>query len=213
MINLIPPSVILTRLQKRLMIQGAIVTALLIFFATFLIVPRYFENKNLQGYISQLSDKNLTIQETLATTQDFGEKLHEILETLKYYKSMIPPQKMVSEVLNDIGSRAQKNRLSVVSLQAVDEHPFRAGKGKSIVEVKGREIVEVVIEMSARGSFSDVGRYISNLEKAPYAILIKDISLNREGNAKGAIRSQIKLKADIKFVVLMKKSVLGIKEK
>ena len=207
MINLIPTALSFTHLQKRLLIRGGIVTAILIFFAVFFITPRYFANKDTQQYLDQLSSKNLTIQGTLATTQDFGEKLHEILETLRHYKSMIPPQKMLSSLLNDIGSRAQKNRLTVISLQAVEERPFTTGEGRTAVAITGREIVEVSIEMSVRGSFSDIGRYISNLEKAPYAILIKEVTLNREGARAGMARGQIKLKADLEFVVLMKKSV------
>jgi len=207
MVNLIPALLSFTHLQKRLLIRGGIVTAVLIFFAAFFIIPRHYENKDLEQHLSQLSNKNSMIQETLATTQDFGEKLHEILENLRHYKSMIPPQKVLSDILNDIGSRAQKNRLEVISLQAVDELPFTSGQGKTVVEIKGREIVKVGIQMSVRGSFSDVGRYISNLEKAPYAILIKEITLNREGTALGVTSSQIKLKTDLEFVVLMKKSV------
>jgi len=181
-------------------------SAVLIFFAAFLITPRYFENKQTQQYINQLSDKNLSLQATLETTQDFGEKLHRILETLRHYKSMIPPQKMLSGILNDIGSRAQKNKLEVISLQAMEERPFTPDKTKSVVEAKGRQIVEVDIEMSIRGVFSNVGSYIKNLEKAPYTILIKDITFRREGVGP-SIGREIKLKADLKLAVLMKKSV------
>jgi len=213
MINLIDTCFSLTRLQKRLIIRGGIVSGVLILFAAFLIFPRHLENEQAQQYLDQLSDKNLSVQETLATTQDFGAKLHQILETLRHYKAMIPPQKMLSGILNDIGSRAQKNKLEVLSLQAVDERPFTTGKTQAVVEIKGREIVEVGIEMSIRGVFNKIGRYITDLEKAPYAILIKEVTLKRESAQSSIGRNQIKLKADIKLVVLMKKSVPEMKER
>ena len=100
MIPAILTKIHLTRSQKKLLIKAGILCGIFFVFAAGILVPRYVEKSSISEEVTQLAKETLRIQSLVETSQDFGQKLHEILETLKHYKSMIPPQTALAKILD-----------------------------------------------------------------------------------------------------------------
>lgn len=192
----------LTRTHKNLLIKtGMLLIVLLLCFA-FLILPRKFKKDALSNEVQDLQRGNVRIQNAVAISHDFGERLHDILKTLKHYKAKLVPRAALPDVLDDIGSKAQENHLEVKFLQVLGEEDGEPPAGSGL-NIKGKTIEEVVVGMNARGKFGYLGRYLSALERAPYAILIKDVDLMNKKIVGPESRIEPVLDIDLKLVVLM----------
>jgi len=191
-----------TRSQERMLIQGGIILGVFFILIFFVLLPKNGEKNRLYNEVKALTSQNQFIQDNVVISHDFGEKLRDIMESLKHYRNMIPPQEVLPKILDEIGSKAQANRLKVLSLQALETKPFEP-TGKEQVQLKGKQIQEVEIGLTAEGTFVNLGRYIHQLENAPYTIMVREVGLWNQKSASLVLRDEPTLKIDLKLVVLM----------
>ena len=189
----------MTRLQKRLLTRIGGLGIFCFLFAVAVLIPKYMEKNNLSQAVAQLSGDNLQVKKVILTSHQFGERLHDIVSQLEYYRHRVPSRESLPEILEEIASRAQDNQLEVLSLQPMKDKPL-TGSGNEPVEMGDKKIHELTIDMKARGKYVSLGHYLSQLEMAPYAILVKGVEIKNEKadiHAEGDPSLEIKLKLGV----------------
>jgi len=196
----------MTRFRRQLFIKSGIILGIFCVITAFVVTPKQGTRNTLMREVQWLESESTRIGHMVHISQNFGERLHDILNTLRHYKSMILPEDSLSGVLEDIASRAQVRRIDVISLKPLDAKPLDMSQ-EGAAEMKRRGVRETVIELKAKGTYLNVGRYMDDLERTPYAIIVKDVKLRNKINVNIFDRSaEPILDVELKLGVLMKSS-------
>ncbi len=195
-------NIIFTRAHKDLLIKAGIICAVFVLIAFLLVAPRNAKKNRLKGEVAVLQENNMKVQSVVSISHSFGERLHDILETLKHYKSKLVPRDDLPEVLDNIGSRAQESGLTVSSLQVLGEEPCTFEDDQDLI-VKSGKATQVIVGMNLSGRFTSLTQYLSKLEGAPYAILVEDVDMKRNDTGDLRARGEPTLDINLKLIVLM----------
>ncbi len=200
--NLNLKKISLTKLQKKLAIQGGILAAVFLIFLVVVIMPLSQNLSRVRGEVEGRFGENQRVQNLILDSQRSAEKLQKILERLHEYHVMIPPREKLSEALEYIASQAQSNQLEVQSLQPLNDRPYMLAGGGKFFE-GGREVRDVIVDLKARGQYLDFGRYVTALENMPFKVLIKNIELRSNATAKDGMAQASTLTAHMQMGILM----------
>src|SRR3990167_156497 len=134
---------------------GLLITLLLIFIFLFLI-PTLVGTKSLAHEVDGLYAANQQIQDEILSSGHSGQKLESIQKLLHNYERMIRPRTELSDILNKIASKAQEYGLEVLTLKPLRNTPY-PGDAEALLKNPDEKVYEVVISMTAKGHFLELG--------------------------------------------------------
>jgi len=188
--------------QKKLAMKAGIVVGVLTVFAFVIVGPKYSAQKKIQDEIKSLTDRSHQIQKIIPRFGHSGKKYRDILNTLSSYRGQIPYRENLPEVIDYVASKAQDDRLDVVSLQPTTSQEFLQADG-SPFEDQGRQVRKLMIRMKLKGNYLNLGRYLEDLKGSPYEILIEGVSIKNERVSVKKRESGGDLTIDLALGVLM----------
>jgi len=163
-------------LKRNFYVRAGVLIVLLVLFVFIFVLPAHDKTKQLAQRVDNVYLENRQTQGIIIASGHSGQKLEHIQTLLQKYQQMVRPRSELSYVLDKIASRAQAHGLEVVSLKPLNNVPY-AGDVNGILKNNSQQVYEVVISMKAKGHFMEVGRYVSDLEEAPFKIIIKNLAL------------------------------------
>jgi Tfp pilus assembly protein PilO len=190
----------MTGSQKKLCLKAGIAAFILVVIWLFVLAPKFHEKNALDEQVMHLSADNVRVKKIILSSDQSGDRLREILSRLAYYRNRLSSNESMPNVLEEIASMAQANRLQVLSLQPLGDEPVP--EAASLAPRQGK-IQSLIVGMNIRGTFSQLIRYLSELENGDKAILVKELKLKNPERTTGLIKSEPKLEIELKLGILM----------
>jgi len=190
-------------LKRNIFIRAGSILSVYAVALILILIPMHQRTTQMEKQVEELLVNNQKIQHIMLAGKHSGEQLEIIKKRLEKYKTMIPERSRLSEVLDNIAKRAQGDGLEVLSLKPVKDGPLEGGKDRpAILTRPNDELYEIVINMKANAQFFELGQYLSDLEKAPYMIVIKQVQVDSPGKVVAQEREP-ELSVSITMAIMM----------
>lgn len=156
-----------------------IIIAAIVLIALFLIglnVYSFLQIRSLSNELNISAAKLEERQQKLAELTKIEQKKEDLTAAFETLKKKIPLAPTENQVINTVEEYAEANRADLINLQI--------GKYK-----EDGELIQIPLNMSFKGRFSDLVKFLSTLENSERLIRIDGINLTKEADSK--IRADI----------------------
>ena len=191
----------MTPTVKKLVTKAGLVAG--IFFAVLFIIvlPKFTSVRRLSKEVQNTFQENRKSQALILTTKNSADRLDVIQKKLENYKKRVLRQEDLTKMLDTIGTDAQKTRLNVISLQALDNPLKTTGE---IFTDGGFEIQQLRVDLKVAGAYSDIRQYFEILEKLPYEVRVQTILIKNTSAEAMEKNKEPVLSMDVTMGVLMR---------